>query len=131
MFDRLRASLRKRRPLIAVVPTRRLAIAVAVGAPLWALPLPYGVWLSVGALVVVAVATAVDWVLLPSRAALEFTRVVPTSIGIGDPNEGQYLLQARFPRVIRATVTDLFPSGLRGGVGQTTVDLPPNGSAEL
>ena len=131
MFERLRAAMRARRPLIAVVPTRRLALAVAVASPLWALPQPLGVRVAIGALALIAIATIIDWVLLPSRKAVEFARAVPSSIGIGDDAQGQYMLQSRSARTVRATITDLFPAGLRGGVGQETLVLPPLGSAEL
>jgi len=56
---------------IAFVPTRRLALGVALLAPLWLLSrLPGGGWIAFGATVLLALAALIDVAMLPAARDL-------------------------------------------------------------
>lgn len=84
------------RPRTHYLPTRRLATAVALTAPLWLLS-GTGAGLAVAALGTAAVlAVAVlDALLAPSRGEVRLTRTFPATVGIGDTARGSYEIAAR------------------------------------
>jgi uncharacterized protein (DUF58 family) len=95
---------------IGFIPTRRLALAVAVVAPLWLL----GIW-KVGTIVAaltllaILIVVVVDIAILPARDDIDVQRVLAETIGVGDHAEGSYTLSSRWGRPLRATVFDALP----------------------
>ena len=120
----------RRRPLISVVPTDRLALAVAAAALLWLVPGSLGTSLSLGALAAILVAAAVDFVLLPSRGAVELTREIPESIGLGEAEPVRYRVRSLARLPLRLSLVDLLPAAVRGS-GASEVRLPAGGTAEI
>ena len=95
----------------AFVPTRRLAIAVAVLAPLWLLS-----WWRVG-LVVAALASltlvvlvAADIALLPGARDLDVEREAPLTLGVGDRGGGRYEVRSHWGRPLHVTLFDALPA---------------------
>ena len=94
----------------AFVPTRRLAIAVALLAPLWLLS-----WWSAGLVVaalaslVLVVLVAVDIALLPDGRDLDVERDAPVTLGVGDTGEGRYEVRSHWGRPLRVALFDLLP----------------------
>src|SRR5690348_722045 len=94
----------------AFLPTRRMAIAVALLAPLWLLS-----WGSAG-LVIAAVATvallvavAVDIALLPDTRDLGVEREAPFTLGVGDSGDGRYVVRSHWGRPLHITLFDALP----------------------
>ncbi|HEX6599624.1 MAG TPA: DUF58 domain-containing protein [Gemmatimonadaceae bacterium] len=94
----------------AFLPTRRMAIAVALLAPLWLLS-----WWSAG-LVIAAVATvallvavAVDIALLPDTRDLDVEREAPFTLGVGDSGDGRYVVRSHWGRPLHITLFDALP----------------------
>ena len=118
---------------VAFVPTRRLAIAVALVAPLWLLSrLPGGVWLVLAAAVVLVVATLVDVAMLPAPRDLEVTRLLEPTIGVGDESELRYRIESRWGRPLVVSLYEALPAAqLAGGIVSATQRLPPRGAVEL
>lgn len=120
-----------RRPLIAIVPTRRLAVVVAVLAVTWLLPSPWD-WraFGIGTLLLVGALVA-DLMLLPARTDVQVERRLPPQIGIGDDVEGEYVIWSRWGRSIECELFDLFPPAVHGGIGSASVRLAPGGEAPV
>ena len=117
----------------AFLPTQRLAIAVALLAPLWLVT-----WWSAG-LVVAAIATlalvaavALDLVLLPDTRDLDVEREAPLTLGVGDRGDGHYLVRSHWARQLHVTLFDALPgSHVAVSDAQHDLDLPPHASGEL
>jgi len=109
------------------VPTRRLALCLALTAPLWLAsrgPVGFGVALAVTtALIAVAL---LDLLLLPAARDIDVTRDLPATIGVGDTEEGSYTVTSRWGRSLQVELTDELPPvfiSVTGAGG--AVALPP------
>jgi uncharacterized protein (DUF58 family) len=118
-------------PLFRYVPERRLALAVALTAPLWMLPGTLGVRAGLTAITILALAAAADVVLLPAPRHLSIARLVSPSVGIGDHTQGEYELISRVPRALTVYLSDQLPPAVRGGVGDVITNLPAYGTAQV
>ena len=116
-----------KRPLLGVIPEPRLALLVAVLAPLWLLPGEKGEDILVGALIVLAAAIAADAILLPGSRDVVVVREMPPSIGIGDHAEGHYVVHSRWGRGLRVRLTDDLPIAVTGGAGEMELVVPAQG----
>src|SRR3954471_2835089 len=104
---------RRRRVLGAVsafVPTRRMALATALLAPLWLLSW-WSTGLAMAAAVTVALvlAVAADIALLPDARDLEVRRDAPRTLGVGDAEGGRYVVRSHWGRLLHVTLFDAMP----------------------
>ena len=94
----------------AFVPTRRLALGTALLAPLWLLS-----WWPVGLLVASVVSVslvllaAADIALLPDTRDLEVEREGPRTLGVGDTEDGRYMVRSHWGRALHVTLFDAMP----------------------
>ena len=107
--------LRKRvtalRSTVAFAPTRRLALALALAAPLWLLSgWRVGSYLAAFVLLALVVALVVDVAVLPVRDDLEVRRELTDTVGVGDRADGTYTLSSRWGRRLHATMFDVLPA---------------------
>jgi uncharacterized protein (DUF58 family) len=118
---------------IAFVPTRRLALAVAVAAPLWLLSASRaGFWLVVLVSVALLVAVTLDLVMLPAARDLALERTVPGTIGVGDRAEAAYRVTSRWGRPLYAALFDALPGGfLEANRPEGEIALGPRAAAEV
>ena len=118
---------------VAFVPTRRLALAVALLAPLWLLSrLPGGPWIAFGAALLLVAIALLDVAMLPAVRDLEVERVLEPTIGVGDDAELRYRIVSRWGRpLVVALYDELPPARLAGGIEPRESVLPPRGSVEL
>jgi len=117
----------------AFLPTRRLAVAVALLAPLWLLSW-WRVGLVVAALVsvVLVVLVAADVALLPDARDLEVEREAPLTLGVGDTGEVRYRVRSHWGRALRVTLFDALPmSHVSVRNAECSLQLVPRGSGEL
>ena len=119
------------RPVLRVIPTRRLAWAFAAAGILWLLPGRAGVYAGVAGIVAVMLLALGDWVMLPGRGGIAIEREVPGSVGIGDDVHGTYTVRSAWPRPLDVHVIDEMPSAVKGGVGAVDVALPARGTATV
>ncbi|HVK85959.1 MAG TPA: DUF58 domain-containing protein [Kofleriaceae bacterium] len=108
---------RRARFFLSVVPEPRLAAALAVAALLWLLPGAVGVVAGFAALALIALATAFDYVRLPTAASFSVARELPVSLGLGDAASGEYIISNPGPVALQVTLADRFPPALTGGAG--------------
>ena len=120
-----------KRPLLRVIPTTRLAWAVAVSGVLWLLPGQVGMYAGIAGIVALLILVVVDWALLTGRRGLLLEREVAGTVGIGDRVTGMYTVRSAWPRPLRVTVVDEMPVAVRGGVDSVDVELPGNGTATV
>lgn len=106
----IRRSLRE---IFAILPTPRLALAVACVAPAWLLALVPGggTWVSL-LLFVLGYAVLADILTLPLKWQLTAERRVPEQLGIGDEAEAEYEIQSRGARRLRYAIFDVLPRGI-------------------
>ena len=122
---------RPQRIILRVIPTRRLAWAIAASGALWLLPGQAGVYAGIAGLVILLLLVVTDWALLPGRRGLLVERDVTGSVGIGDRVGGTYTVRSAWTRPLRVTVVDEMPAAVRGGVDSVDVELPGHGTATL
>ena len=120
-----------RRLWLRVIPTRRLAYAVALCGLLWLLPGRLGVWAGSTGLVVLAILTLLDWAILPDGRGVVVEREVPRSVGIGDRIEGHYTVRSAWPRPLHVRLADELPPAVQGGAGTVEIALPGQGTAAV
>jgi len=118
-------------PWPRVVPTTRLAAAVAILAPLWLVPGDRAAWLALGAAGVLALLVVVDWVGLPAARDLALERELPATVGVGDLVEGRLRLRSRWGRTLHAVVADELPDAAGGASPPRAVVLPARGAVEV
>lgn len=124
-------------------PTRRLALLLALVAPVWLLSgSGWGVVVAIVATGAVLVAAALDIVRAPAAGAITVERELPSTIGLGEAVEGVYVLRSHWPRPLRVQVHDRLPAavsrdaasralavgpipGLTDGGGAAPTDVPP------
>ncbi len=123
------------RPSIEVLtryaPSRRLALLTAATAPLWLLPGAAGVYAGTGMAVLLVLAAAVDFLLLPPRACIRVDREAPPAVGIGDTVPGHYTLANSGARGLWFELRDDMPTLVRGGVAHMRGHVIANGVREL
>lgn len=120
-----------RRPLFPLTPEPRLALVVLLSAPLWLLPGSAGRVAALVALASVAVAAMLDAIALPSGKDLSIERVLPTSIGIGDKVECEYIVRSGWKLPLRLSLADDLPTAVNGGAVEQDLVLPAHGGARL
>lgn len=105
-----RAAVRVYRAIVAFLPTPRLALVVALLAPVWLLsetrrgPAIIAVVLLL--LVIVVIADALS---IPARWQLEVSRELPAQAGLGDPVQGSYRIVSRATRPLSVELFDRLP----------------------
>ena len=119
------------RSLLRFAPTRRLALLIALTAPLWLLPGQTGIVAAAAVLGVLLLLASMDLVLLPATEALTVERDAPSTLGIGDSAPGEYRFTSRWPRRCSVHFEDRLPASVRGGVGSADVALPAFGVHRL
>jgi uncharacterized protein (DUF58 family) len=105
-------------------PTRRLALLIALAAPVWLLSgSQAGAVVAVVVTAGVLLAAALDVVRAPASDAVAVERELPATIGLGESAEGVYVLRSHWPRPLRVEG--------RLGLVDSVLRPPPEGAAEL
>jgi uncharacterized protein (DUF58 family) len=132
LWDGLRQRVGSARAAIGFMPTRRLALVLAVASLLWlSSGWIVGEWIASLALLGVVVAIVVDVATLPRRTDIEVHRAFPDTVGVGDHLEGRYLVTSHWGRKLQATVFDALPvKFLTGAEAFAESPLPARGTLE-
>jgi uncharacterized protein (DUF58 family) len=128
---RLRDALTAARPLLRVVPERRLAVIVAATAPLWLLPGRAGIVAGSVALGAIAAFTVADWFALPPRDGVGVARELPPSVGIGDRAEGTFVVESRWGRALWVRLTHELPAGVDADAPPGELAIPARGTLRI
>lgn len=116
-----------------LAPTRRLAIAVAVVAPVWLLAWTVvGVWPGVLAALTLLVAITWDAASLPGENRIALRRELPSVLGLGDRAPASIQLRSNWGRELRGTLHDRSPAGFeREGDADISFLIPPGASSVI
>ncbi len=111
------------RGVVSVIPTRRLAIIVAVLSPAWL------VWQegAIFALAAVVVAIILDLLLLPAKWQVTAQRIVPSNVGLGDRERGEYRVCSTAARALRFMLFDALPLVFESPERRGTIQSVPSG----
>ncbi|MFN2400208.1 MAG: DUF58 domain-containing protein [Gemmatimonadaceae bacterium] len=131
-----------RRRIPWFLPTRRLAIVVAMSAPVWLLSgTRTGVFIASVIGVTLALATIGDAILAPAASDISVRRSLSPSVGMGDSATGQYELRtrwlsqrvfARWPSRIRLALHHAMPRGVSSSETLGTwMEVSARGSVSL
>src|SRR5688500_9399614 len=94
-------------------PTHRLALLVALVAPVWLLSgAEMGFLAAVVATALVVLLAAADLWRARARSARDVERRVPETVGLGERAAGEYRVASRWPRALDVEVHELPPRGL-------------------
>ena len=90
-----------------MIPTRRLAAAAALTAPVWLLSsTTTGFTIASAVSALVLVAAIGDALALPGRRQLQLRRQVPASLGLGDPGVAHYQITSSWPLALQIELHD-------------------------
>jgi uncharacterized protein (DUF58 family) len=100
------------------LPTRRLALVVAVTAPVWLIS-GAEVGASLVAIILLGLLALVgsEIVTSPPPDAVTVTRRLPSTLGLGERSEAWYSVGSNWPRALLVRVVDALPRGLQGERG--------------
>ena len=117
----------------AFVPTQRLALAAALLAPLWLLSgWPAGLVVATVASIAVVLLVALDVALLPDARDIEVEREAPATVGVGDTENGRYVVRSLWGRPLQVTLFDAMPAScVAVARADASLMLPPRGREEL
>lgn len=124
------AYVRRRRPLWAVYPTRRLAAVTLAGAVLWLVPGVAGRWFGWAGVVAIVVLVGVDQVFLPGRRSFTLTREAPETVGLGDPMRISYRVTSNWWAPAEVVVYHAVPAALDADLGLDPVIVTRDSPAE-
>jgi len=111
-------------------PTRRLALLVALAAPVWLLSgTAVGFLAAVVATSLVVLLAAADLWRAPRRSALDVEREAPAVVGLGERAGAAYRLTSRWPRPLAVEVHELPPPGIARTHPPPSVVVPAYGEA--
>jgi uncharacterized protein (DUF58 family) len=104
------------RAFVALVPSRRLALLVAVAAPVWlASASTVGATLATLLTVLIAVAALADALTTPAHWQVAVERAFPERLGLGDTVDAHYAVRTVSRRTLRFTLHDALPRGVSVG----------------
>ena len=96
-----------------IVPTRRLALLVALTAPVWLLSgTPTGRWIAAGTVVAILLAIVADTLGTPAPRQVEVERAAPESIGLRDEAMFNYQVHSHWPGKVTGRLFDQMPAGI-------------------
>ena len=128
----LKRRIRAVRAAAGFTPTRRLALAFALAAPVFLLSgWPAGEWLARLVVFGILAALVVDVAMLPRSTSIDVHRDFPDTVGVGDHVVGRYLVTSHWGQALFATVFDDLPAKHLSGTDRFAESLlPPKGTLE-
>ena len=110
------------RALARYAPTPRLALVVALAAPIWIFSSGSGGQASGAALVaLIAIAALADALRIPDAHYLQLVRAFPATIGVGDTRDATYEVSSSWPMPVMVTVIHQLPASVSASALPTQV----------
>jgi uncharacterized protein (DUF58 family) len=111
--DVARGIIRPVRALARYAPTPRLALVIAIVAPVWILSTgAAGQAVATAAVAVIVIAALMDALRIPGQAHIQLTRVFPATIGQDDSREAHYTITSTWPARLHVTIVQQLPPGI-------------------
>ena len=113
-------------------PTRRLALAVAVTAPLWLFSgFTLGAWFAGTVTALLALAAVADIVRAPAASDLAVERALPGELGLGDTVSGAYRVRSLWHRPLAVELHDALPDAVAAEDDARAAVVPAGEQVEL
>ena len=120
------------RAALRYAPTRRLALAAALAAPLWLVSgSAVGAWVASAATALLALAAAADILRAPGARDLLVERELPGEVGLGDAASGSYHVRSLWHRPLDVELYDALPEGVAAEADERAARVPAGGQAAL
>jgi len=120
------------RAALRYAPTRRLALAAALAAPLWLVSgSAVGAWVAGAATVLLALAAAADVLRAPGARDLLVERELPGEVGLGDAASGAYHVRSLWHRQLDVELYDALPEGVAAEADERAARVSAGGQAAL
>jgi uncharacterized protein (DUF58 family) len=129
-MGRFRDWIDARRPFWVVFPTRRLAGFVAVASVLWLVPGPAGSAVAWSAGVIIFIAVAVDFIMLPPKRRIAARRAIPETLGLGDRFDATLDIESQWHWPFDVSIAHELP-GTVVVAEPPTAHLPANGAVTV
>jgi uncharacterized protein (DUF58 family) len=122
-----------RHNLAAIVPTRRLAVAAAIVAPLWLLSgSRAGAVIALSVSIAVIVAALADALTTPGRSGVEVIREAPRVVGLGDEEQVIYTVRSHWRAPLHVRLFHRMPDGVADVAADTTeMTVPPRSEHQV
>ncbi len=102
-------------------PTPRLALVLAIAAPVWLVSSGInGQVVATAIVALIALAALIDAVRTPGSSYVTLQRVFPTTIGVGDTKEVHYEARSTWPVALRVSITQQLPASI------SEISAPPD-----
>ncbi len=123
----------RRLALLRVVPTRRLALLVAVAAPVWVFSASRaGVVIATAVAAAAVVAAIADALFAPTPRELLVERTFVETIGMGEENGGAYTVRSLHRSPVSVILYDALPAALERVTSlPAAFVVPPCGETEI
>ena len=110
LWATLKRRIRAARAALGFTPTPRLALVLALAAPLFLLSAwPVGEWVALLVVFAVLATLVVDVAMLPRSRDVDVQREFPQTVGVGDTVEGRYRVTSHWGRTLWVTPFDALP----------------------
>ena len=120
------------RAIARYAPTQRLALLVALSAPVWLVSRNYtGQALAAGVIAIVALAALVDALRVPGTRHIALERRLPGTVGFGDSREGHYVVSSAWPAQLRFRIFHRPPAGISAEIPPSEFALIPGVPVEI
>jgi uncharacterized protein (DUF58 family) len=91
-------------------PTPRLALVVALAAPVWIFSRgSTGQAVAAASVAVIALAALTDALRIPGNRYISVQRDFPATVGVGDVRDGHYVIRSSWPSALTATIVQQLP----------------------
>jgi len=116
------------RAMVAIIPTRRLVGIVILLSPLWLVSQS----VALAALLILVAAVLIDALLLPAKWQIEAQRIVPSNVGLGDQERGEYRVRSGASRALLFALFDRLPATIESPEPRGTMHtLAPKGETVI
>ena len=126
--EALRRAVAPLRAIARYAPTPRLAMIIAVAAPVWIFSSgPLGQALATATLALILIAALIDALRIPGTGYVHLDRVFPASIGVGDTRQASYELSSTWPAQLHAAILHRLPGSVQASpLPATPLRLQPD-----
>jgi uncharacterized protein (DUF58 family) len=116
------------RLLARYAPTPRLALVIAIAAPVWIFSFgTAGQVVATAIAAIIVIAALADALRIPGARYVGLARDFPAAIGVADTRSGKYTITSSWPALLSASITQQLPSGVTTtGLHADKLELGPN-----
>ncbi|HEY8312288.1 MAG TPA: DUF58 domain-containing protein, partial [Gemmatimonadaceae bacterium] len=101
------------RAIARYAPTTRLALLIAIAAPIWIFSSTVtGQTVATTLLALIVIAALADALRIPGGRYVALSRIFPPNVGVGDTREARYEINSSWPARLGVAVTQQLPASL-------------------